>query len=215
MTLDRILEQTSSASPSRRRSPQRARWSRRPSQVGPGRRRGDAPGARRPSDRRRIVIGEGERDEAPMLYIGEEVGALKAGRTASAWTSRWIRSRARTSAPRALPTRPRCSPPPSAADFSRADSYMQKIIVGPTARGGSTSTLRSSKPAGPGEGFLARHRDLTIVVLDRPRHDQLVANPDAGAASPDRRRRPVGRHRRGGPRHRRARGFGTAAHPRE
>ena len=39
----------------------------------------------------RIVIGEGERDEAPMLFIGEEVG--KGG--ISRWTSPWIRSRGR------------------------------------------------------------------------------------------------------------------------
>lgn len=48
-----------------------------------------------------VVIGEGERDEAPMLYIGEEVGTAKARRS----TSRSIRSKARRSAPRTFPTR--------------------------------------------------------------------------------------------------------------
>ena len=48
-----------------------------------------------------VVIGEGERDEAPMLYIGEEVGT-GAGRRS---TSRSIRSRARRSPPRTCPTR--------------------------------------------------------------------------------------------------------------
>ena len=49
-----------------------------------------------------VVIGEGERDEAPMLYIGEKVGHRK--RPASS-TSRSIRSKAPRSPPRAAPTR--------------------------------------------------------------------------------------------------------------
>ena len=54
----------------------------------------------------RIVIGEGERDEAPMLYIGERVGRTGATATTSrASTSRWTRSRARTSSPTARPAR--------------------------------------------------------------------------------------------------------------
>ena len=48
-----------------------------------------------------VVIGEGERDEAPMLYIGEKVGTGKGRRS----TSRSIRSKARRSPPRAAPTR--------------------------------------------------------------------------------------------------------------
>ena len=61
----------------------------------------------------RIVIGEGERDEAPMLYIGEQVGRAKRGRDdgAATSTSRWTRSRARTSSPTARPARSRSSPP--------------------------------------------------------------------------------------------------------
>ena len=49
-----------------------------------------------------VVIGEGERDEAPMLYIGEKVGT---GEGSARSTSRSIRSRARRSPPRAAPTR--------------------------------------------------------------------------------------------------------------
>src|SRR5437773_7345928 len=48
-----------------------------------------------------IVIGEGERDEAPMLYIGEKVGKGKAPRS----TSPWIRWRAPRSRPRPWPMR--------------------------------------------------------------------------------------------------------------
>ena len=87
-----------------------------------------------------IVIGEGERDKAPMLYIGEKVGmrARRAdGRPARcrASTSPSIRSRARTCARRARPTRSRCSPRPSAAGLLHApDLYMEKLVVGPSAK---------------------------------------------------------------------------------
>ena len=48
-----------------------------------------------------IVIGEGERDEAPMLYIGEKVGNRETGRAS---TSRWTPSKARPWLPRPWPT---------------------------------------------------------------------------------------------------------------
>ena len=48
-----------------------------------------------------VVIGEGERDEAPMLYIGEKVGTRRPARS----TSRSIRWKAPPSPPRACPTR--------------------------------------------------------------------------------------------------------------
>ena len=57
-----------------------------------------------------IVIGEGERDEAPMLFIGEKVGRAhsRPGEAAPGtprWTSPWIRWRGPISAPPARPTR--------------------------------------------------------------------------------------------------------------
>jgi hypothetical protein len=58
----------------------------------------------------RIVIGEGERDEAPMLYIGERVGRtnLGDGDDVPRVTSRWTRSRGRTLSPTARPARSPC-----------------------------------------------------------------------------------------------------------
>ena len=60
-----------------------------------------------------IVIGEGERDEAPMLYIGEKVGAGD-----RRWISLWIRWKERRSAPMALPTLSLSSPWPNMETFS-------------------------------------------------------------------------------------------------
>ena len=74
-----------------------------------------------------VVIGEGERDEAPMLYIGEKVGTGAARRS----TSRSIRSKARRSPPRAGPTRSPCIAMAEHGGFLNApDIYMDKIAVG-------------------------------------------------------------------------------------
>src|SRR5687768_14672017 len=62
----------------------------------------------------RVVIGEGERDKAPMLYVGEEVGAQK-GEACPTSTSPSTRSRAPTSAPPARRAPSPSSPQPSAA----------------------------------------------------------------------------------------------------
>ena len=64
-----------------------------------------------------IVIGEGERDEAPMLYIGEKVGAeFPTAPKFPRWTSPSIRSKARTCAPPARPAPSPCWPPPKVVD---------------------------------------------------------------------------------------------------
>ena len=82
-----------------------------------------------------IVIGEGERDEAPMLYIGEQVGMAgeaRAGRS----TSRSTRSRARTSSPPARPTRSRSSRLRRRGGLVHApDTYLEKLCVGPDGGG--------------------------------------------------------------------------------
>ena len=89
-----------------------------------------------------IVIGEGERDEAPMLYIGEKVGLVDAkgcsgrlGALPTRSTSRSIRSRAPTCARPARPTRSPCSRRPSKGGLLHApDLYMEKLVVGPSSK---------------------------------------------------------------------------------
>jgi fructose-1,6-bisphosphatase class II len=126
----------------------------------------------------RIVIGEGERDEAPMLYIGEEVGALK-GRADGVGVDIAVdplegTNLCATGAPDATAVL-------AAAErgglLHAPDSYMQKIIVGPTAKGRVhidapvVENLRALAKA-----FSRDIEDLTIVVLDRPRHEQLITD---------------------------------------
>ena len=74
-----------------------------------------------------VVIGEGERDEAPMLFIGEKVGA--GGRRSTSPSIRW---RARRSPRSGGPERPAVVAMAEAGGFFNApDTYMDKIVVGP------------------------------------------------------------------------------------
>jgi fructose-1,6-bisphosphatase class II len=137
----------------------------------------------------RIVIGEGERDEAPMLYIGEEVGmgprcteedragypeidiavdplegtnlcALGANNAISVLAA--AERRGLLNAP---------------------DIYMDKIVVGPSSRG----AVDIDAPVRDNLKNIARRlgrdiEDLTVIVLDRPRHQKLIADVRATGA---------------------------------
>jgi len=132
----------------------------------------------------RVVIGEGERDEAPMLYVGEEFGALR-GRPEGIGVDIAVDPLEGTNL---------CATGTNDATAVLAaaerggllhapDTYMQKLIVGPTARG----RLHIDAPVAENLRALARAfdrdvDDLVIVVLDRPRHAELVADIRAAGA---------------------------------
>lgn len=132
----------------------------------------------------RIVIGEGERDEAPMLYVGELVGSEKGNENGVgvdiAVDPLEGTNLCATGAPDATAVL-------AAAErgglLHAPDTYMEKLIVGPTARG----RLHIDAPVAENLRALARAferdvEDLTIVVLDRPRHQQLIADIRAAGA---------------------------------
>jgi fructose-1,6-bisphosphatase II len=126
----------------------------------------------------RIVIGEGERDEAPMLFVGEQVGALKGQEGVQALDIAVDplegTNLCATGAPGAIAVL-------AAAErgglLHAPDIYMEKIVVGPTARG----RIHLDAPVAENlrniaQAFKRDVRELTIVVLDRERHKQLVAD---------------------------------------
>ena len=132
----------------------------------------------------RIVIGEGERDKAPLLYTGEQVGALRdqdgAVQVDIAVDPLEGTNLCATGAPDSIAVL-------AAAErgglLYAPDVYMDKIVVGSTARGSIhidapvAENLRNIAAA-----FGRKVTDLTVVVLDRPRHDQLIADiREAGA----------------------------------
>jgi fructose-1,6-bisphosphatase class II len=132
----------------------------------------------------RIVIGEGERDEAPMLYIGEELGTAK-GRKDGPQVDIAVdplegTNLCATGAPDAVAVL-------AAAErgglLHAPDTHMDKIVVGPTAAG----KVHLDAPVAENLRAIARSferevPDLTIVVLDRPRHEQLIADIRAAGA---------------------------------
>jgi len=125
--------------------------------------------------RGRVVIGEGERDEAPMLYIGEDVGdgAADAPEIDIAVDPLEGTNLCANGIGDALAV---VAMAEHGQFLNAPDTYMNKIAVGPIARG-PIDIRRSATHnlAAIAEAKRARVADLTAVILDRPRHDQLVS----------------------------------------
>ncbi|MEM7479560.1 MAG: class II fructose-bisphosphatase [Acidobacteriota bacterium] len=124
----------------------------------------------------RIVIGEGERDEAPMLFIGEELGrghgtegAVHVDIAVDPLEGTNLCATGTNDATAVL-----AASEPGGL-LNAPDVYMDKIVVGPTARG----QIHLDAPVAENLRNIARAferevSDLTIVVLDRDRHEQLI-----------------------------------------
>jgi fructose-1,6-bisphosphatase class II len=120
-----------------------------------------------------VVIGEGERDEAPMLYIGEKVGkgdGPKLDLALDPLEGTTICARGGNNSLSVIAIA-------EEGKFLHApDTYMDKIAVGPEAKGaidlrvGPIENLKSIAQAKKCE-----IEDLTVVILDRPRHSDLIA----------------------------------------
>jgi fructose-1,6-bisphosphatase II len=129
-----------------------------------------------------IVIGEGERDEAPMLYIGEKVGLCQPGmpEVDIAVDPLEGTNLVAHGLPGAVAT---LALAPKGGLFHAPDTYMDKLVVGPDAKG----KVDINAPVKYNLGILAMSlqrdiQDLTIVILDRPRHEQLIRDVrEAGA----------------------------------
>ena len=127
-----------------------------------------------------IVIGEGERDEAPMLYIGEKVGAAVRDKSRKypavdiAVDPLEGTNLCATGEPNAIVVL-------AASDHGgllhAPDLYMEKIIVGPACKG----AVELDAPVEHNLRNIAKRlerdiEDLVIIVLDRPRHEKLIAD---------------------------------------
>src|SRR5262244_118436 len=126
-----------------------------------------------------IVIGEGERDEAPMLYIGEKVGAggPKVDIALDPLEGTTICA---NGAPNALAV---IAMAEHGNFLHSPDTYMDKIAVGPDGKGvvdlDKTPTQNLSALA---EAKKCKVEDLTVIILYRPRHEALIKEVrEAGA----------------------------------
>ncbi|MFI5167009.1 MAG: class II fructose-bisphosphatase [Thermoanaerobaculales bacterium] len=132
-----------------------------------------------------IVIGEGERDKAPMLYVGEKVGADKLGKLGFPEIDIAVdplegTNLCATGSNNSIAVLAAAS---KGGLLYAPDIYMQKIVVGPTARG----CIDIDAPVKENLGHMAKAfdrevKDLTVVVLERPRHNQLIADIRAAGA---------------------------------
>ena len=121
-----------------------------------------------------IVIGEGERDEAPMLYIGERVGTRNGPAVDIAVDPLEGTNLCATGAPGAIAV---LAAAEQGGLLHAPDIYMEKLVVPGPARG----QLDISAPVADNLKALARAldrdvEDLVVIVLDRPRHEQLIAD---------------------------------------
>lgn len=133
----------------------------------------------------RIVIGEGERDEAPMLYIGERVGAefpdgMHVPGVDIAVDPLEGTNLCATGAPGSMTV---LAASETGGLLHAPDCYMQKIVVGPSCKG----KVNLDAPVADNLNAIAKALDrdvddLVIVVLDRPRHEKLIADIRATGA---------------------------------
>jgi fructose-1,6-bisphosphatase class II len=118
-----------------------------------------------------VVIGEGERDEAPMLYIGEEVGAggTPVDIALDPLEGTTITAKGGYNATTVIAVAEK------GCFLHAPDTYMNKIAVGPAAKGAIDITdpipLTLKRLAKALDKYL---EDVTVCILDRPRHNDLI-----------------------------------------
>lgn len=121
-----------------------------------------------------IVIGEGERDKAPMLYIGEKVGnrGAETPEVDIAVDPLEGTNLCATGAPNAIAV---MAASERGGLLHAPDIYMEKIVVGPSSKGYVDLDASVEENLGAIARRLDRKvQDLVVVVLDRPRHENLI-----------------------------------------
>lgn len=123
----------------------------------------------------RVVIGEGERDEAPMLYIGEEVGTGKGPEVDIALDPLEGTTLTAKDFPNALTV---IAMAPRGTMLHAPDVYMDKLAIGP---GFAVDVVTLDMTPAERVRALAAAKgcdpsDITVCVLERPRHDDMIAD---------------------------------------
>jgi fructose-1,6-bisphosphatase II / sedoheptulose-1,7-bisphosphatase len=128
-----------------------------------------------------VVIGEGERDEAPMLFIGEKVGSGKGEKVDIALDPLEGTTLTAKAGPNALAV---IAIAQAGGFLNAPDVYMDKIAVGGNLPEGvvdlDATPADNLKALAKAKGVAVS--DLTACVLDRPRHAQLIAAVRAAGA---------------------------------
>jgi fructose-1,6-bisphosphatase II len=132
-----------------------------------------------------IVIGEGERDEAPMLYIGEKVGAksddgIQFPEVDIAVDPLEGTNLCATGSPNAITV---LAASEKGGLLNAPDLYMEKLVVGPSCKG----AVDLDAPVKDNLRAIAKRldrdiHDLVVMVLERERHEKLIADIRAAGA---------------------------------
>ncbi|MDB6181892.1 class II fructose-bisphosphatase [Paracoccus fistulariae] len=129
-----------------------------------------------------VVIGEGERDEAPMLYIGEEVGTGNGPEVDIALDPLEGTTLTAKDMPNALTV---IAMAPRGTLLHAPDVYMDKLAIGP---GYAKDVVSLDMSPAERVRALAKARgckdsDITVCILERPRHEEMIAEVrETGAA---------------------------------
>ncbi|NDV97704.1 class II fructose-bisphosphatase [Salipiger sp. PrR002] len=128
-----------------------------------------------------VVIGEGERDEAPMLYIGEEVGTGNGPGVDIALDPLEGTTLTAKDMPNALTV---IAMGPRGSMLHAPDVYMEKLAIGP---GYAEDTVTLDMTPSERVAALAKAKgcamtDITVCILERPRHEDLIAEVRATGA---------------------------------
>ena len=129
-----------------------------------------------------VVIGEGERDEAPMLFIGEEVGSGKGPGVDIALDPLEGTTLTAKDMPNALTV---IAMGPRGSMLHAPDTYMDKLAIGP---GYAKDVVTLDMTPGERVKALAKAKkckvsDITVCILERPRHEEMIAEVRAMGAA--------------------------------
>ncbi|GFE65430.1 class II fructose-bisphosphatase [Litoreibacter roseus] len=129
-----------------------------------------------------VVIGEGERDEAPMLYIGEEVGTGDGPGVDIALDPLEGTTLTAKDMPNALAV---IAMGPRGSMLHAPDVYMDKLAIGPGYEKDvvTLDMSPSERIAALAKAKSCDQEDITVCVLERPRHEDMIAEiRETGAA---------------------------------
>ena len=123
--------------------------------------------------RGRVVIGEGEKDDAPMLYTGEEVGDGEGPEFELAIDPLEGTDYCASGLDGAIAVM--AAAPPGAL-WATAGYYMDKLVVGPGAKGAIDVCASADENLDRVADALGKKvEDLRVVILDKPRHEEVIA----------------------------------------
>src|SRR3989338_10751975 len=119
-----------------------------------------------------VVIGEGAKDEAPELFVGEKLGTGRGALVDIAVDPLECTDSVAYGRPNALAV---IATGPRGSVYKAFDGYMEKIAVGPPARGVVDLDMPVQTAIKKVAHVLGKEtKEVTVAVLDRPRHSDLV-----------------------------------------